>query len=104
MNNELTAFLKKSHQTPGGLIRTLPKEVETITMVGTRGLRGDLQLLTYLVPVLADMDKLTMELWFLNGVEQTVLNRFFSGGESEYNAKDLLFLIRSLPYRVYRIC
>ncbi len=92
MKDELTTFLKYSYLTPGGLIRKQSVEADKITIIGTRGLRGDLQLLTYLVPVLADMNKMTMELWFLSGVDQTILDCFFSGDESEYTAKDLLFL------------
>ena len=92
VKDELTIFLKNSYQTPGELIRIQSEEVDTITIIGTRGLRGDLQFLTYLVPVLADMGSLTMELWFLNGVDQAVLDRFFSGEESDYTANDILFL------------
>ena len=74
------------------MVRRQASVSDRMTLVGMRGNRGDIELLTYLVPVLADLDKLTMELWFLSGVDQVLLDGYFSGEERELTGKDLLFL------------
>ncbi len=88
----LSLYLDENDQSPAHLIETKIQNETPVVLVGARGIQSDLELLKYLVPVLADLDSLNLGLWFLNGIPADSLNLFFNHSESDLTARDLLFM------------
>ena len=87
----LTFYLEEKGTTPAGLLREIGKGGQSVLLIGSRGIESDLELMKYFVPVLVDMDRFSLGLWFLNQVPSKSIERFFSQENSNETAEDLLF-------------
>lgn len=88
----LSSYLQNLHQSPGELIRSYAAKDEKIQLFGREEIRSDFSLLRSIVPVLNDLQMRSMGFWFLDNINQEILDNYFIGNSRQYSAEDLLFL------------
>ena len=89
---QLSAYMHKESTTQASYISSEAEAGKNVLLYGCRGVSSDLEILKYMVPLLGDLHKLSLGLWFLKGVDQTLLNRYLAGEKDGFTAEDLLFL------------
>lgn len=88
----LSFYLHNSHMSPGELIRSYAAADEKILLLGREEFRTDFSLLRSIVPILNDLQMRSMGFWFLDNINQEILDNYFIGNSDQYSADDLLFL------------